>query len=111
MTDPEHTTESLTERLGSIDSADSDARELALSVWAANALTLLREKDKRLARTQEASGAFNDIVDLVEGRCMAADGPVTPTLREMSEHELRQLWLNVQLIRRALSNNSGGGND
>lgn len=32
-----------------------------------------------------------DIIDTVEGRCLAADGPVTPTLREISDDEVRRL--------------------
>ena len=32
------------------------------------------------------------IIYAVEARCMAADGPVTPTLAEMTEDELRRLW-------------------
>ena len=31
------------------------------------------------------------IVD-IDTRCMAADGPVTPTLREMTEDELRRIY-------------------
>lgn len=32
------------------------------------------------------------IIELVENRCMATDGPVLPTLREMSEAELRGIY-------------------
>jgi hypothetical protein len=42
---------------------------------------------------------FNQIIDRVEARCMATDGPVTPALREMRENELRDLWRCVQKIR------------
>jgi len=45
---------------------------------------------------------FNNIVDAVEARCMAADGPVTPTLQEISEKELAALWRAVQGMREAL---------
>jgi hypothetical protein len=45
---------------------------------------------------------FNNIVDAVEARCMAVDGPVTPTLQEISEKELAALWRSVQGMRKAL---------
>lgn len=38
------------------------------------------------------------LVDRVETRCLAADGPVTPTLQEMTEAELRQLWAAARSI-------------
>ncbi len=50
----------------------------------------------------EAIDTFNRIVENVEARCMAVDGPVTPTLKEMSEVELSSLWEAVQAIRSAL---------
>jgi hypothetical protein len=46
----------------------------------------------------KALDEFNHVVDVVENRCMAADGPVTPTLREMREDELAQLWRAAQVI-------------
>ena len=42
---------------------------------------------------------FNDIIDRIERRCLAADGPVTPTLEEMREDELASLWNSLQFIR------------
>lgn len=33
---------------------------------------------------------------------MAADGPVTPTMQEISERELAALWRSVQGMRKAL---------
>lgn len=45
-----------------------------------------------------AIATFNRIVDQVESRCLAADGPVTPTLQEMREDELATLWQAVQFI-------------
>lgn len=38
------------------------------------------------------------VVESVENRCMAADGDVTPTLQEMTERELRVLWLACAAI-------------
>lgn len=33
-----------------------------------------------------------EIIEAVENRCMAVDGPVTPTLQEMTEEELRRIY-------------------
>jgi len=52
-----------------------------------------------MATIELATSRFNTIVDQVENRCMAADGPVTPTLQEISEDELSELWRCVQIIR------------
>ena len=49
-----------------------------------------------------AIAEFNKVVDLVEGRCMAADGPVTPTMHEITDGELARLWEAVQVIRQAM---------
>ncbi len=38
------------------------------------------------------------IISAIEGRCMAADGPVSPTLQEMTESELRRLWELSKII-------------
>lgn len=35
---------------------------------------------------------FNRLIDNIEARCMATDGPVTPTLQEATENELSLLW-------------------
>jgi hypothetical protein len=58
----------------------------------------MRDRDKLLRLTER----FNDIVERVENRCMAVDGPVTPTLQEMQESELRELWRIIQAIRKKL---------
>lgn len=50
---------------------------------------------------------FNNIVDRVEARCMAVDGPVPPTLQEMREDELADLWRTVQSLRAAISELGG----
>jgi glutamate dehydrogenase/leucine dehydrogenase len=39
-----------------------------------------------------------EIVDQVEARCMAADDDVTPTLKEITESEMRRLWLAAKAI-------------
>jgi len=50
---------------------------------------------------RRAIAEFNKVVDVVEGRCMAADGPVTPTMHEITDGELARLWKAVQVIRQA----------
>lgn len=45
---------------------------------------------------------FNEIIAAIESRCMACDGPVTPTLKEMQEAELSDLWQQLQAIRNGL---------
>lgn len=51
---------------------------------------------------QVAAKAIDEVVRSVEARCMAADGPVTPTLQEMTEHELRVIWIAADSIRALL---------
>lgn len=59
--------------------------------------------DERLREFETVATRFNAIIDRVEARCMAVDGPVTPTLDEMEEQELAELWQGVQNMRRLLS--------
>lgn len=40
---------------------------------------------KRLMRIAE-------IIEIVDNRCMAADGPVTPTLKEMQQSEISEIY-------------------
>lgn len=35
---------------------------------------------------------IRDIIEAVEVRCMAVDGPVTPTSEEINEEDLRRIW-------------------
>lgn len=65
-----------------------------------------REEGLREAAT--AIDRFNRSINAIEARCMAVDGPVTPTLREMTETELADIWADLQTIRRALSHADGG---
>jgi hypothetical protein len=46
------------------------------------------EQDMLRARLQ----AIKEIIDGVESRCMAVDGPVTNTRREMSDVELQRIY-------------------
>jgi hypothetical protein len=45
-------------------------------------LAKLRERLRRIAR----------IIEGVDNRCMAADGPVTPTLQEMRQDEIQEIY-------------------
>ena len=33
-----------------------------------------------------------EIIEAVENRCMAVDGPVTPTLQEMTQKEISEIY-------------------
>lgn len=52
-------------------------------------------KDKTMITPEDR---FNQIIDQIEIRCMANDGPVTPTLKEATEEELSELWQLVNEI-------------
>ncbi len=39
-----------------------------------------------------------DLISRIEARCLAADGPVTPTLQEMREDELAELYKAAKVI-------------
>jgi len=43
---------------------------------------------------------FCDILERIDNRCLAADGPVTPTLQEATTKELRSLYVLADKIRR-----------
>lgn len=51
----------------------------------------------------KAIDQFNAVIDAIESRCMAADGPVTPTLQEMREDELASIWKLLQQIKGGLA--------
>lgn len=59
------------------------------------------------AKVGEDIHAFNAAIDRIEERCMATDGPVTPTLQEMREDELADIWARLQRIRARLQRVSG----
>ncbi len=51
------------------------------------------EAPTKAAVAQQACHRIVNIIECVESRCMAADGPVTPTTKEITEDELRRIWL------------------
>lgn len=44
------------------------------------------------AKLAEACLKVKGIIESVENRCMAADGPVTPTRQEITDAELRDIY-------------------
>ena len=55
----------------------------------------VKERRGTFAQLDDAEGRLTQIrqiIDCVENRCAACDGPVTPTLREMTERELRDIY-------------------
>lgn len=44
----------------------------------------------------EFAQLFIDTIHSIESRCMAADGPVTPTCKEITDDELRMLYRAAQ---------------
>lgn len=57
----------------------------------------------RLGPVKDAIERFNQNIDAIEDRCLEADGPVTPTLQEMTETELSEIWRDLQKIRGAIN--------
>ncbi len=43
-----------------------------------------------------------DIIESVDHRCSAADGPVTPKLQEMTQDEMSEIWRLADLPKRSL---------
>ena len=44
-----------------------------------------------------------DIIDRVERRCEVVDGPVTPTLEEMTEAEMRTIYYSAKKAEKLLA--------
>lgn len=42
-----------------------------------------------------------EVLERIDGRCMAVDGPVPPTLRMATDEELREVYVAADLIRQA----------
>lgn len=54
--------------------------------------TALIEANDELAMAKARLFSIKEIIDSIENRCMAADGPVTNTRHEMSDEELRRIY-------------------
>lgn len=50
------------------------------------------EEIAKAARLQKRLDRIRAIIEAVDDRCLAADGPVTPTLREMTVDEIRAIY-------------------
>lgn len=48
--------------------------------------------DARTARLRRAMDRIAEIIEAVDNRAMAADGPVTPTLEEMTQAEMTEIY-------------------
>jgi hypothetical protein len=59
----------------------------------------MKTYEKEASEMTKRITQFNMIIDSIENRCMAADGPVTPTLKEATEDELSELWRILQEFR------------
>ncbi len=46
-----------------------------------------------IQRTARDARIIAGVIEKIDDRAMAADGPVTPTLQEATQRELRQLYL------------------
>jgi hypothetical protein len=51
-----------------------------------------RDNGDTAAMRQARLDSIKEIIDGIENRCMAADGPVTNTRHEMSDEELRRIY-------------------
>lgn len=58
----------------------------------------LKQAGQLLANTRRHAATVRSVILSVENRCMAADGPVTRTLDEMTEKELRTIWKACKAI-------------
>lgn len=47
---------------------------------------------ERASRAMRRLNRIAEIIESVDQRCMAADGPVTPTLKEMTQAELSEIY-------------------
>lgn len=41
---------------------------------------------------EERLKRITEIIEAVDNRCMAVDGPVTPTLQEMTQNEISEIY-------------------
>lgn len=72
-----------------------DEELLAKKPWSGGLVAEVQTAKQHEELTRKLQNRLDHIVgiiDAVENRCMAADGPVTPTLKEMDEEELRHIY-------------------
>jgi hypothetical protein len=75
------------------DANKAEARSASIQVWTfpQSETATVRLLDAAEPES-EALAAIARIIESVEDRCLAADGPVTPTLAEMTEEELGTIY-------------------
>ena len=52
----------------------------------------VRSRKKKPLTSVEKLNKIREIIETVENRCMAADGPVGPTNQEITDQEIRQIY-------------------
>lgn len=67
-----------------------------------DALIVLQEDENNIAEVKDGvrkhAQRIADILETVDNRAMAADGPVTPTLQEINQRELKELYKSAKYI-------------
>lgn len=58
----------------------------AIEVWNT------RSPQPEIVRPEKQLARIAEIIEAVDDRCMAADGPVTPTLQEMTQAEISEIY-------------------
>ncbi len=56
------------------------------------AIELLQASSKTIERLRRRLQRIAEIIELVDHRAMACDGPVTPTLEEMTQKEISEIY-------------------
>jgi len=60
------------------------------------AVARINERDARLAELEKRLNAIASTIEYVDERCMAADGPVTPTRIAMTDKEMRAIYKHAR---------------
>ena len=58
---------------------------------------------------QERLKQIAEIIERVDNRCMAVDGPVTPTLQEMTQAEISEIYELASLTNQSSRPDNAGG--
>ncbi|SEC01498.1 hypothetical protein [Bradyrhizobium erythrophlei] len=78
------------------DLTDDEAANAVFLDPSINNLTIAKERFRWLSRRLETADAglakVKQIIEDVDNRALAADGPVTPTLQEMTDEEMRKIF-------------------
>jgi hypothetical protein len=74
--------------------------ESVFSVETATRERYENEPFKPYSKPKTNADRFCELLEAIDTRCMAADGPVTPTLSEATADELRRLYLFADRMRK-----------